>query len=138
MKKLVKLDANGWLTEIDQKALAREAHALRTYIESAPAKEEEIFQYKNKVLPLVEAAISGTLMLPYKGEDPYSWRLMLEDLAPMLTDAFRTIYSAFIVRIHGHPMPVAPSYRETGDALKYIPAIVEKDGDRYEWVEFED
>jgi hypothetical protein len=138
MRKLVKLDANGWLTEIDQKALAREARALRAYIESAPTKEEEIFQYRIKVLPLVEAAISGALVLPYTGDDPYSWRLMLEDLTPMLTDAFRTVYSKFIVRIHGHPMPVAPSFRETGDALSYIPEIVEQDGDRYEWVEFED
>jgi len=138
MKKLVKLDADGWLTEIDQKALAREARELCDYIESASTKEEQIFQYREKVLPLVHATISGKLTLPYKGEDPYSWRLMLENFAPMLNDAFREVYSKFIVRIHGHPMPVAPSFRETGDARNYVPEIVERNGDRYEWVEFED
>lgn len=60
MRKLVKLDAGGWLTEIDLKAMRREALALQAYIEAAPEGEEKLFQYRKKVLPSVCAALEDT------------------------------------------------------------------------------
>lgn len=138
MKKLVKLDPGGWLTEIDLKAMRREALALQVYIDSAPQGEEKLFEYRRKVLPLVRAALEGTLPIPYKGDDPYSWRLMLEGLSPMLGEEFRAFYSAFMVRVGGSPVWSSPSYLRTGDSSDYVPDVVIKDGERYEWVEFED
>ena len=137
MRKLVKLDPNLYLTEIDMKSMRREALALKAYIESAPQQEEELFQYKTKILPLVEAALNGSLQIPYRDE-PYSWRLMLEGLAPMLLDEFLDPYAAFFNRIRGSAGCSDPAYLRTGKIADYHPEIIEKDGEQYQWVEFED
>ncbi|MBX3659686.1 MAG: hypothetical protein KF740_14740 [Ramlibacter sp.] len=134
----MRLDDGGWLTEIDQRAMRREALALKSYIEAAPAQEERLFQYKEKVLPLVDAALSGSLQIPFKGQGGYSWRLMLEGLEPMLVQRFRELHSRFMNRIDGSAMWSAPSFLQTGNSEDYKPDIVMKDGVRYEWVEFED
>ncbi len=138
MKKLVKLDPGGWLTEIDLKAMLREALALQAYIDAAPEGEERLFQYRRKVLPLVRVALDGTLPVPYKGDDPYSWQLMLEGLAPRLTEAFSQVYSRFMNRIAGSPTRSSPLVVQSGDSSDYVPDVVVRDGERYEWVEFED
>lgn len=138
MKKLVKLDSEGWLTEIDRKALHREALALKAYIEASPAAEEKIFRYRDKVLPLVKAALMNMLEVPYKGDDPYSWRLMLEGVTPVIPNGFSDHYSKFLTRIRGSPMMSAPSFLRSGKASDYVPEVEEIDGYRYEWVEFED
>lgn len=72
MRKLVLLDPSGALTEVDPKLLRREASALKAYVESASKGEERLFQYRKKLLPLVEAALSGSVQIPFKGDDPYS------------------------------------------------------------------
>ena len=138
MRKLVKLDSGGWLTEIDPKAMRGEALALQVYIETAPEGEERLFQYRLKVLPLVRAALDGTLPIPYKGDEPYSWQLMLEGLAPRLTEVFSQVYCRFMNRIAGSSTWSAPSVIRTGNSSDYVADIVIKDGERYEWVEFED
>lgn len=138
MRKLVKLNSRGLLTEIDIKVMRRKALALKAYIESAPKQEEELFQYKAKVLPLVEAALNGSLQIPHKAEEMYSWRLMLDGLAPMLPDEFDELYASFLNRIEGSPHWSNPEFLRTENLSDYHPDIVEKDGEQYEWVEFED
>lgn len=138
MRKLVKLDPHGYLTEIDMKDMRRKALALKAYIESAPRHEEELFQYKAKVLPLVEAALNGSLQIPYKGGEPYSWRLMLEGLEPMLLDEFADLYAPFCNRIDGSSRWSNPGFLRTGEISDYHADIVEKDGEQYQWVEFEE
>jgi hypothetical protein len=138
MKKLVRLDAGGWLTEIDMKAMHREARALQAYIQTASLDEELLFQYRSKVLPLICAALEGRLQIPYKGEAPYSWQLMFEGLAPKLTGDFSNLYSLFMNRIAGSSTLSALSVQQNDDTADYVPDIIEKDGWRYEWVNFED
>lgn len=138
MKKLVRLDAGGWLTEIDMKVMHREARALEAYIQTASVDEELLFQYRLKVLPLIYAALEGRLQIPYKGDVPYSWQLMLEGLAPKLTGDFSNLYSLFMNRITGSSTLSAMSVQQIGGTEDYVPDIIEKHGYRYEWVDFED
>ncbi len=139
MRKLVLLtNRYGALTEVDPKALRREALALKTCIESAPRKEEKQFQYRQKLLPLVEAALNGTLQIPLKGDGPYPVRWMEEGFEPWLPEPLSEMYFTFLGRVRGVAHLSAPSYLKTHDIMDYVPEIVEKDGQRYEWVEFED
>ncbi len=139
MRKLVLKDKDGALTEADPKALRREALALKAYIESAPKREEQKFQYRVKLLPLVEAALNGTLEIPYKEPEPYNLRLSLEGFEPMLPQPFSSeVYSPFINRIRGSALCSDPTYLKNKDILDYSPVIIEQNGQRYQWVEFED
>jgi hypothetical protein len=132
MRKLVLTDKGGWLTEVDPKALRREALALKAYIDSAPKQEEKLFQYRKRLLPLVEAALSGGVQFPFKGDKPYSSRWIGEGFEPELPPVLAELYYRFMNRIRGN------STCGLKDIKDYKPELVEKDGQCYEWVEFED
>jgi len=134
MRKQVRKDHDGALTEIDSKALRREAMALRAYIEQASSEEEAIFRYRVKLLPLVEGAMNGTLAIPHKG-DPYNLRFIMEGMEPDLPEGIQDLYFQFLSRIKGRASVSSTSVDENG---RYIPDEVEINGQRYEWVEFED
>jgi asparagine synthetase A len=73
MKKLVKKNLDGRLLEIDTKALRREAAELKAKIEIASDEEQRKFDYRRKLLPLIDAALNGTLVFPYM-HSPYNLR----------------------------------------------------------------
>ena len=137
MLKLVKKRGEyGGLTEIDQKAMRREAQALIDYINSAPLEEEEKYGYKGRVIPVVKAALDGQLEIPYKG-DVYNARFELEGWAPMLTEEFKKYYFPFLFRIQGKTSLSSHSVKLYG---KYVPGACEEihNGEYYEWCDFED
>ncbi len=110
MRKLVLLDKDGALTEIDRKALRREALALKAYINQAPFAEAYQFDYRGKLLPLVEAALNGTVKVLYKESGPYNTLLMREGLEPPLPPEAHKRYVDFLLRIQGNPPPVPPRH----------------------------
>lgn len=120
MRKLVELDTNGRFMEVDAKCLKREAAALKEYILSASAEEEQQFRYRDEILPIVEGALNGTLELPYQGYRPYVW----ESSEGLLPRKFFSLRANFIVAVTGTPLD--------------IPEIVVKDGKKFAWMEFED
>jgi hypothetical protein len=136
LKKLVRKDKNGRLTEVDPKALQREAEALQIYIQNADLFEVHKFGYQSKLLPLVNEALAGSLKFPYM-DSPYNLRLMMEGLEPELPDTIQDMYFQFMSRIHGSPDLSSASVITHG---RYVPGASEEiiNGDRYEWVEFED
>jgi hypothetical protein len=136
MKKLVLKDSDGRLTEVDSKALIREAIALRTYIENANPSEEKLFSYRSKLLPIVNAAIGGAITFPYM-KIPCNFKSMMEGIEPELPTAIEEVYFQFINRIQGSPTLSSASFIESG---KYEPGKSEQiiEGKRYEWVYFED
>ena len=121
MRKLVELDpiSKGFL-EVDEKRLQREAQALKEYILSAPVEEEQQLRYRTEILPIAEAALKGTLELPYRGYIPYVW----ESGEGLLPPRYRSLEASFLVTATG-------DHRE-------IPEIVVQDGKEYAWMEFED
>ena len=137
MLKLVKRDKKfGYLTEIDQIAMRREALALRDYINSAPPEEEAKYNYKKKVIPIINKALSGRLKIPFEG-DIFNVRYQIEGYEPMLTDEFKKYYYPFLFRIKGTPSTSSHSIKLYG---KYVPGACEeiRDGEYYEWCDFED
>lgn len=136
MKKLVQKDDSGRLTEVDPKALRREAEALRNYIQNADASEVKKFSYQSKLLPLIDQALAGSLKFPHM-DTPYNLRLMMEGLESELPDAIQDMYFQFLNRIQGSPNLSSASVTIHG---RYVPGASEeiRDGRRYEWVEFED
>lgn len=68
MRKLVLLNTDGALTEVDQKAQRREALALKAYIDSATDDEGRTYSYKVRLLPIVNKALEGTLRFPFHDE----------------------------------------------------------------------
>jgi hypothetical protein len=133
---LIRKDDDGRLTEVDSKALRREAGVLKLYIENADTSEVENFSYRTKLLPLVEMALEGALRFPAM-QQPYNIRLMMEGLEPKLPKAIEESYYLFLNRIQGSPRLSSESVLKVG---RYVPGASEEviDGVRYEWVEFED
>jgi hypothetical protein len=70
-------------------------------------------------LPLVDAALNGTMPLPYKG-----WESHMRELGEGLLPRDYTRVSA-------------PFYNTIRGAHLTPPQIIEKDGKRYAWAEFE-
>lgn len=119
-KKLVQLDDETWgWTEIDLIKLSRVAQNFMNWLENLKP-EDDRFGYLKEDLPLVEAALKGTMSLPYKGTEPHNWEIR-EGLIPR---EYLAISSPFYNTIRGaHLTP---------------PEIIERDGKRYAWLEFED
>ena len=139
MKKLIKLDENLRLTEIDWKAARHQAKILCEYIENAPEAERAKYQYDSRAMPLIDAVMNGSMEIPYLDEDPYNYRSMTEGWLPFdeIPDMFSSIYSKFYLMIGASSSMFSLSTHESG---KYIfeKYRVEKDGELYEWCWFED
>lgn len=121
MRRLVELDpVSKRFMEVDTKRVKREALALKEYILAAPAEEEEQFRYRSEILPIVEAALNGTLELPYRGYWPYQW----EGGEGLLPRNYSRLEANFYIPVMGSHL----------DA----PKIIVKDGKEYAWMEFED
>lgn len=118
IRKLVQLDEDGWCMEIDPVKLKRVAAQFKEWLETVDPEKDE-FGFLEKDLPLVEAALSGTLPLPYKGYDPHNWEFR-EGLLP-----------------RAYTMISAPFYNTIRGANRSI-ETVSKDGKRYAWAEFEE
>jgi hypothetical protein len=144
MKKLVKLDENLRLTEIDMKATRRQAEMVRDYIANAPEAERQKYEYDKKVMPLVNAFLDGSLEIPWlpmkettEFADPYDAWFIMEGQAPQLVEAFGSVYYKFKNMIGASASEFSLSTHESGEYIleKYR---VEKDGELYEWCWFED
>ena len=121
MRKLVELDpVSKRFMEVDTKRLNRAAQALKEYILAAPSEEEQQLRYSKEILPIVEAALNGTLDLPYRGYIPYVW----EGGEGLLPPGYRSLEANFLVAVKGSHLDV--------------PEIAVKDGKEYAWMEFED
>lgn len=136
MKKLVKKTDDGWLTEIDEKAMRREALLLRQCINEASASEKAEFNYDEWLRPVLKAALDGTIQIPYRGQ-PYNIYMMMDGMLPRLPKRVESLYFAFLSRIKGTPELSSCSTLEGG---KYDPGASQViiDGEKYEWVIFED
>ena len=62
---------------------------------------------------------------------------MSAGIEPGLPESFAILYVEFIERIAGTALWVSPSYRRTYSPMDYEPEIVVKEGEKYEWVQFE-
>jgi hypothetical protein len=120
MRKLAQLDDETWgWTEIDAIKLERVAQAFKAWLMTVDPQNDP-FGFLKQDLPLVEAALQRRLPLPYKGYRPHS-RELGEGWLP---SAYTEISASFYNTIRGaHMVP---------------PQIIEKDGKRYAWAEFED
>jgi hypothetical protein len=120
MRKLVQLDDETWgWSEIDQVKLRRVAQEFRSWLVSVDPAEDP-FGFLKHDLPLVDAALSGEMRLPYKSSRPHT-RELGEGLLPR---EYTRISAPFYNTIRGaHLVP---------------PQIIEKDGKKYAWLVFED
>lgn len=157
MKKLVKLNENFALTEIDWKATRRQAEKLRSYIKNAPDAESVQYGYQKRFIPLIDGVMNGSIEIPYFGPDPYSIRAMMEGQIPEFVESFAKIFFRFEQMIKADRSAFSLSTHESGkfiystdDNGNYIcftnkngefivgKYTVEKDGELYEWCWFED
>lgn len=120
IRKLVELDAETWeWSEIDPLKLKRVSTEFKKWLEMVDANNDP-FDFLKKDLPLVEAALNGSLALPFKGNYPHS-RELGEGLLP-----------------REYTRISAPFYNTIRGAHLTPPKIIEKDGKRYAWAEFEE
>lgn len=141
MIKRVKLDKDGWPTELDWKAIRRVTLELKAYIEAAPLGEVLQYEYKSRVVPLIEATLDGSIQIPYPyNEFPYNVRYIMEGLYPELVEEFNELYSEFMCRIRPDIGIMSLSYHESGNTVydykKY--RETDDDGNVYEMCWFED
>ena len=118
IRKLVQIDGDGWCMEIDMIKLKRVATAFKAWLLTLDPNNDP-FNFLKWDLPLVEAALNGTMELPYKGHRPHNWEIR-EGLLP-------EIYHDFS----------APFYNTIRGAERSIETITEN-GKRYAWCEFEE
>ena len=119
-RKLVQLDDETWgWSEIDMVKLKRVATEFRTWLLTVDSSKDP-FGFLKQDLPLVDAALNETLPLPYKG-----WQPHMRELGEGLLPREYTKISA-------------PFYNTILGAHLTPPQILEKNGKRYAWAEFED
>lgn len=120
IKKLVELDGEygGWL-EIDPVKLKRVATEFKAWLLTINPHDDP-FGFLKDDLPLVEAALNGTLPLPYKGQEPHYWEW----------------HEALLPREYSRAS--APFYNTIRGALYKPPEVIMKDGRYFAWAEFED
>lgn len=121
MKRLVQLDpVSKSFVEVDQKKMQRTARLLRTYLLGLDPMRDT-YRIREQVLPIVDAALDGSLKVPISPLDmPLRWELT-EGLLPRE-------YSRI----------AAPFFNTIMGSHRTVPQIVEKDGKLYAMMEFED
>ena len=120
-KKLVKLDKNGYFTEVDPIALRRSALALKEYIEREIRPEDDEYDIWGQALPLCEGVLNGTLPLPLVFHD---LPLKYPSREGLLPEGFNKPWAYFCVDATGGAERVSE------------PVII--DGERYCETEFEE
>lgn len=120
IRKLVELDGEygGWL-EIDPVKLKRVALVFKEWLLTIDPDNDE-FSFLQRDLPIVEAALNGTLSLPYKNSLPHTWELH-EWLLP-----------------ESYLKVCAPFYNTIGGSLYKPLDVIVKNGRYFAWNEFED
>ena len=120
IRKLVELDGEygGWL-EVDPVKLKRVATAFKEWLLTLDPNDDT-FGFLKKDLPLVEAALNGSMVLPFKGNEPHTW----EWHEGLLLQEYKTA--------------CAPFYNTIRGALYAPPKVIMKDGKYFAWAEFED
>jgi hypothetical protein len=117
MRKLVQLDEDGWCVEIDHAKLRRVALEFKAWLLTVDPAQDS-FGFLKQDLPLVEAALSEQMVLPYKGFEPHT----------------RELGEGWLPR--DYTKVSAPFYNTIRGANRSIETI-QKDGKRYAWVDFE-
>jgi len=122
-RKLVKLDPNngGRFSKVDPIALERYALALKQYVETQIAPDNDEYDIRDQVLPLCNGALDDTLKLPLRFAD---LPLKYPDREGLLPSKFSHLWSNFVVTA-------------TGSMLE-PPQITIIDGDKYAYMDFED
>lgn len=123
MKKLVKLNALGYFTEIDSVKARRAATELKNYIiEKVPRDKDPhgVWQY---MMPLCEAVIDGSITEPLIRSD---MPLRYPCMEGWLPEDFCHLCAAFSAVITGAPVSLN---------METIQII---DGERYAYMDFED
>ena len=139
MIKRVKLNSDGYLTEIDMKPVRRLAQELKNYIENCSREEAEKYEYQKRMMPLINSVLDGTLPVPnYLSPNPYSVRYMMEGLFPELVPEFGELYYPFMTMTDGDPMKFSLSTHETGKYEHGKYRETDPDGTQYELCWFED
>jgi hypothetical protein len=123
VRKLVKLDPNnGWnFTEVDPIALHRKALALKEYIESEVSSDDDEYDIRGQMLPLVNGALDGTMHFPIIYADLPLKYPSREGLLPREFERLRAFFN----------------FTATGSSVEGTEEVV-IDGERYGYMEFEE
>ena len=124
MKKLVELDPISMATkEFDLIKIKRSARSLKEYLMQL-GHEGDVYRIRERVLPIVEQAITGTLVLPF---DNRKQPLLYEYTEGLLPREYSRFAAPFFVSIAG--------LSGLGSSLL---EPIHKDGKIYAWMEFEE
>jgi hypothetical protein len=124
VQRLIELDENGYMRDVDPKRVRHAALAVRDYILNASPEAEEKYNFRKHILPWVEKILTGSLPLPFDmiGELYYLSRMISEDVYPDFPPSFRDLLAGFQLAVIGSAN--SPSF--------------EKDGKHWVLEEFED
>ena len=130
VKRLVEISSGygGGGREVDMVKLRRVAKEFKAWLLTIDPNDDP-FYFLEKDLPLVEAALNGTMKLPFIGNDPQG-RLLTEGLLPR---EYSEISAPFYVTIRGSNL----IFDRDADGNETGLTTIEKDGKRYAWAEFE-
>ena len=111
IRKPVELDSGGFSTEIDPIKLKRLANEFKAWLMTIDPSNDP-FGFLEKDLPLVNAALNGSLPLPYKHSNPHNW-----EIREGLLDWYLEISAPFYNLIRGMDLVV----EQDSDGYMVIP-----------------
>lgn len=130
-KRLVELTAGGYSTEIDLVKIKRVAKEFKAWLQNVETNNDP-HGFLTLDLPIVEAALEGTLTLPFHDKPrrgDWYYREGYKEEPREFKDAAYPFYNT----ICGGNLVV----NEDKDGYVTGITIIEKDGKRYAWAEFE-
>lgn len=123
MKRLVKLNALGYFTEIDTAKAKRAATELKNYIIEKMPRDKDPYGVWQYMMPLCEAVINGSITEPLNRSDlPLGYPCM----EGWLPEDFCSLCAVFKIVVSGTPLS---HNRETIEIIG---------GERYAYMDFED
>lgn len=133
-KRLVELEDcyGGGGLEIDRVKLKRLAKVLKTWLKTVDPNNDP-HGFLTLDLPIVEAALNETLLLPFRGNEPRFDDWYYREGYKIEPREFKDIAYPFYNTIRGSNLVV----NEDKDGYVTGITIIEKDGKRYAWAEFE-
>jgi hypothetical protein len=132
-KKLVKLNLaeGGRFSEVDPIRVRRKALLVKSYLESEFDRKADQHEVYEKVMPLVLAALDGTLKMPYPFSD---WPLKYESREGLLPRDFERVIAGFEVAASGSHLEEPKVEIVAGEEYAYID--FEEEGDFPDQVKF--
>ncbi|HEY5798649.1 MAG TPA: hypothetical protein VIT92_00435 [Burkholderiaceae bacterium] len=117
IRKLVKLTADGYFSEIDPIAAKRYASNLKDYVDKHLCDENDEYNIRKQIKPLYEGVLNGKITSALTRDSLPLFGLQHEGLLP---PGLSTVWSEFCCAVTGSPLDQVEEIVVDGEAFGYM------------------